>query len=193
MTAGATHREVIDRTRAWIERAVIGLNLCPFARAVYVNDRVRFVVSDATSRPALLSDFEAELRHLVATDPVKTDTTVLIHPGVLRDFLEYNDFLGEAEDAIDRLGLGGVLQLASFHPDYQFAGVPSDDITNCTNRSPYPILHLLREASVDRAVEAFPEASLIYERNLTTLRRLGRAGWLALGLPATDDSGNTHS
>ena len=193
MTAIPTHQEAIDRTRAWIERAVIGLNLCPFAKSVYVNDRVRFVVSDATSRPVLLSDLEAELRHLAATDPAATDTTVLIHPYVLSDFLDYNDFLGEAEATIARLELEGTLQLASFHPGYQFAGVPADDITNYTNRSPYPILHLLREASVDRAVEAFPEASLIYERNLATLRRLGRAGWLALGLTPTDDSGDTPS
>ncbi len=179
---------VIGRTRAWIERAVIGLNLCPFAKAVYVKERIRYVVSDAETPEALLADLERELAHLAAVPAEETDTTLLIHPHVLQDFLDYNDFLDEADAAVERLDLGGALQVASFHPQYQFAETKPDDVTNCTNRSPYPTLHLLREASVDEAVAAFPDADEIYLRNMQTLRRLGRAGWEALdvGPPATE-------
>jgi hypothetical protein len=174
----------IAATRAWIERAVIGLNLCPFAKAVYVRERIRYVVSEAATPEALLAELERELAHLAATSAEETDTTLLIHPGVLTDFLDYNDFLDVADDAVERLGLGGVLQVASFHPRYQFADTAPDDITNFTNRSPHPTLHLLREASVDEAVAAFPEADEIYLRNMQTLRRLGRKGWDELGLDA---------
>lgn len=169
-------------TRAWIERAVIGLNLCPFAKAVYVREQIRYVVSEAPTPDALLHDLERELRLLAETPPERVDTTLLIHPGVLKDFLDYNDFLDLAGRAVEALGLEGVLQVASFHPDYQFAGTAADDITNFTNRSPYPTLHLLRESSVDQAVAAFPEAKNIYLRNKDTLRRLGKAGWDALGV-----------
>jgi hypothetical protein len=168
---------VIARTRAWIERAVIGLNLCPFAKAVYVKERIRYAVSAAETPEALLADLERELSHLAARPAEETDTTLLIHPRVLTDFLDYNDFLDVAEEAVERLGLAGVLQVASFHPRYQFADTRPDDITNFTNRSPWPTLHLLREASIDDAVAAFPEADEIYLRNMQTLRRLGRKGW----------------
>jgi hypothetical protein len=171
---------VVARTRAWIERAVIGLNLCPFAKAVYVKERIRYVVSEADTPEALLAELERELAHLAATPAEETDTTLLIHPRVLEDFLDYNDFLEVADEIVERMDLAGVLQVASFHPQYQFADTHPDDITNFTNRSPYPTLHLLREASVDEAVAAFPEAGDIYLRNMQTLRRLGRAGWDAL-------------
>jgi len=161
---------------------VIGLNLCPFARAVSVRGQVRYAVSDATDPEALLGDLESELRLLSLSDAEQVDTTLLILPLVLGDFLDYNDFLDTADAAVARMGLEGVIQVASFHPQYQFAGTDPDDITNYTNRSPFPILHLLREASVSAAVAAFPEADLIYQRNLDTMARLGIDGWIALGL-----------
>ncbi|HEX3556452.1 MAG TPA: DUF1415 domain-containing protein [Thermoanaerobaculia bacterium] len=177
-----TAEEIVARTRQWLERAVIGLNLCPFAKAVYVKDQIRYAVSRAETPEALLADLTAELQALVAADPAAIDTTLLIHPQVLTDFLDYNDFLGVADAAVAELGLEGVLQIASFHPRYQFADAGPDDIESYTNRSPYPMLHLLREASVDRAVAAFPDAARIYERNMETLRRLGHEGWSRLGI-----------
>lgn len=185
MTRG---ERVVARTRAWIERAVIGLDLCPFAKAVHARERIRYVVSAATTPEALLQDLERELAHLASTPAEATDTTLLIHPEVLGDFLDYNDFLELADDSVERLGFAGVLQVATFHPQYQFADTAPDDITNCTNRSPYPTLHLLREASVDAAVAAFPQTDEIYLRNMQTLRRLGREGWQALDVgPEADE------
>jgi hypothetical protein len=140
------------------------------------------VVSEAETPEALLADLLVELQGLAAVDPGEIDTTLIIHPRVLGDFLDYNDFLGVADAAVVDLGLEGVIQIASFHPEYQFAGSAPDDIENYTNRSPYPILHLLREASVERAVAAFPDASEIYEKNMATMRRLGHEGWRRLGL-----------
>ena len=177
-----TDEEILAATRLWLEKAVIGLDLCPFAKAVYIKDRIRYTVSRAESPKALLAELRAELLALVAADPQEIDTTLLIHPQVLEDFLEYNEFLGSTDDAVTELELEGVLQIASFHPRYRFAGSAPDDIANYTNRSPYPMLHLLREASVERAVSAFPEAAAIYEKNIATLRRLGREGWSRLGL-----------
>jgi hypothetical protein len=174
--------EVIAATRDWLERAVIGLDLCPFARAPYIRNQIRYVVSDAETPEALLADLLSELRTLAAADPAEIETTLLIHPRVLGDFLDYNDFLDVADAALADLDLVGEIQIASFHPQYQFAGTEPDDIENYTNRSPYPILHLLREASVERAVAAFPDASKIYEKNQETLRRLGHEGWQKLGL-----------
>lgn len=171
---------VIANIKAWIEKAVIGLNLCPFAKAVYVKDQIRYVVSHAQDADALLAELHIELQGLHAVDPAQTDTTLLIHPHVLTDFLDYNDFLDIANLAIDELDLDGEIQIASFHPNYQFAGTDADDIENYTNRAPYPILHLLRETSIDRAVEAFPEADAIYEKNMETLRNLGIQGWKQL-------------
>nr|WP_298125527.1 DUF1415 domain-containing protein [uncultured Pseudoxanthomonas sp.] len=170
----------IATTRQWVERAVIGLNLCPFAKAVYVKQQVRFVLSDASTPEALLEELAEELVLLRDADPEQVDTTLIIHPDVLTDFLDYNDFLDNADAAVEALDLQGVIQVASFHPDYQFAGTMPDDISNYTNRSPYPTLHLLREASIDRAVEAFPDADVIVERNVKTLDSLGHAGWAKL-------------
>ena len=174
--------DVIAATRLWIERAVIGLNLCPFAKAVEVKNQIRFVVSVARTRDDLLVELADELRFLAAADPEVCDTTLLIHPQVLNDFLDYNDFLDIADAAVDALGLDGVVQVASFHPDYQFAGTQPDDIDNYTNRAPYPTLHLLREDSVERAVAAYPDTEQIYENNVRTLRRLGPDGWRGLWL-----------
>jgi len=174
--------DVVAATRAWIERAVIGLNLCPFAKAVYVKDQIRYAVSQAQNSGALLDDLERELHMLAQAAPHAVDTTLLIHPQVLTEFLDYNDFIAVGDAAIEGLGLAGVLQIASFHPAYQFAGTPMHDVTNSTNRSPYPMLQLLREASVHRAVAAFPEAQDIYQKNIETMRRLGVSGWEALGL-----------
>jgi len=170
----------IDDTRHWLESAVIGLNLCPFARAVHVKEQIRWVESSAADTGRLREDLVRELELLVASDPQRVETTLLIHPGVLRDFLDYNDFLDVADDAVDALGLAGVIQVASFHPDYQFAGTAPDDAENLSNRSPHPMLHLLREASIARAVDAFPDAASIYERNIETLRQLGFEGWRRL-------------
>ena len=167
----------VAATRRWLQRAVIGLNLCPFAKAVHVRNQVRYVVSEATTPVNLLADLMRELEFLQAADPEMVETTLLIHPGVLGDFLDYNDFLDEADAALEALGLEGELQVASFHPDYVFAGSDADDPANCTNRSPYPMLHLLREDSVSRAVEAFPDPELIVERNIDTLDQLGVDGY----------------
>jgi hypothetical protein len=179
MTDSAT-AIVCAETLAWVDRAVIGLNLCPFARAVRAKSQLRCVVSNATDAEALLHALCDEVQLLLAADASQCETTLLVHPEVLHDFAEYNDFLDVAEAALESLGCEGVLQLASFHPDYQFAGTEPDDVTNATNRSPYPTLHLLREASIDRAVAAFPQAAEIYEANMLTLQTLGDAGWQTL-------------
>jgi uncharacterized protein len=171
---------VIAETRAWVSRAVIGLNLCPFAKAVEAKGQVRYVVSDATDDEGLLAALCAEMHLLAAADAAEVDTTLLIHPRVLNDFLDYNEFLDAADAAVEELGYAGVLQVASFHPDYQFDGTAADDVSNATNRSPYPTLHLLREDSVDRAVMAFPEAESIFEDNMRTLETLGAEGWAEL-------------
>ena len=185
---------VILDTRDWIEKAVIGLNLCPFAKSVYVKNQVRIVVSDARHIDGFLEDLDRELDHLAEVDPEVTDTTLLIHPTLFPDFLDFNDVHQIADEAVAEHDLEGVIQIASFHPQYQFEGTEPDDITNYTNRAPYPTLHLIREESLDRAVEAFPDAEMIYERNMETLRKLGLAGWLALGLhtpEATRNAGQT--
>ena len=179
--------QIIADTRIWLEKAVIGLNLCPFAKAVYVKDQVRFQVSDARTEEALIEELARELETLAEASPEKIDTTLLIHPHVLQDFADYNQFLDLADALVESLQLDGILQVASFHPDYQFADTAADDITNFSNRSPYPTLHLLREESIDRAVEAFPEADAIYDTNIRTLRGLGLAGWRKLGIKPTRD------
>ncbi len=173
-------QDPIALTRRWLERAVIGLNLCPFAKAVHVKGQVRFVLSEATTPEVLLEELVTELAWLRDADPQTTDTTLLIHPLVLNDFLDYNDFLDAADAAIESLDLEGVLQVASFHPDYQFAGTAPDDIGNYSNRSPFPTLHLLREASVSRAVDTFPDADGIVDRNIATLEKLGHEAWREL-------------
>ncbi|MEC5408952.1 DUF1415 domain-containing protein [Paraburkholderia sp. MPAMCS5] len=175
-----SHDAVVAATRHWLTEAVIGLNLCPFAKAVHVKGQIRYAVSEATDLEGVLADLEIELNALVAADPATLDTTLLILPEALGDFLEYNDALFFADRMLKQLRLEGILQIASFHPAYQFEGTEADDIENYTNRAPYPILHLLREDSIERAVQAFPDAEDIYERNRETLRRIGLAGWNTL-------------
>ena len=177
-----TDDEVLTQTRHWLEKAVIGLNLCPFAKAVYVKNQVRLVVSHARHADDLLDELDRELDLLVATPAQEIDTTLLIHPTLFEDFLDFNDFLEVAEGVVDEHELVGVIQLASFHPQFQFDGTEPDDIGNYTNRAPFAMLHLLREESIDRAVEAFPEAEAIFEENIKTLGKLGHAGWRDLGL-----------
>ncbi|MDU7586745.1 MAG: DUF1415 domain-containing protein [Acidovorax sp.] len=170
---------VADMVR-WLERAVIGLNLCPFAKSVHVKDQIHYVVSHATDARELLQDLAAELEALAEASPEKRDTTLLIAPLAMPDFLDFNDFLELADELVESMDLAGILQVASFHPHFQFEGTLADDVTNCTNRAPYPTLHLLREESIDRAVEVFPEAQEIFERNIELLERLGAAGWADL-------------
>lgn len=170
---------VLAATRHWLTRAVIGLNLCPFAKSVHVKGQIRYVVSEASATETLLDELETELRLLAEADPQRIDTTMLVVPRMLADFDDYNDFLYFADRLVGSLGLAGVLQIASFHPHYRFADAGPDDIENYTNRAPYPILHLLREDSIERAVQAVPDAADIYERNQQTLRQLGHDGWRA--------------
>ncbi|MCW2603132.1 MAG: peptidase, partial [Pseudonocardiales bacterium] len=162
------------------ERAVIGLNLCPFAKAVHVKGQVHYGVSHAASAEGVREALADELDALMGTDPTQRDTTMLMLPELFAEFLDFNDFLAEADNLLADKGLEGIVQIASFHPQFQFGGTAADDITNYTNRAPYPTLHLLREASVERAVEAFPEAEAIFEHNMQTLEKLGLAGWQAL-------------
>lgn len=180
MDEQATANTVIASTRCWIERAVIGLNLCPFARAPFAHQRIRLALSPARDAPALLDDLRRELLALHTADPLVCETTLLIHPHVLGNFLAFNEFLSVADDALCNLKLDGEIQIASFHPDYQFADVAAHAVENCTNRSPYPTLHLLRESSVHAAVESGMDTDAIYKRNIDTLRNLGTTGWLAL-------------
>ncbi|MEG0447224.1 MAG: DUF1415 domain-containing protein [Comamonas sp.] len=175
---------VIEDTVRWLEKAVIGLNLCPFAKGVHVKGQIHYAVSSASDAEGVAEDLYLELEALAEANAEKRDTTLLILPLALQDFLDFNDFLEVADSMVDELDLGGILQVASFHPQFQFEGTEVDDVTNCTNRAPYPILHLLREDSIDKAVEVFPEAESIYERNMETLEKIGLEGWLDMGVGA---------
>jgi hypothetical protein len=170
---------VIAHLQHWLTRAVIGLNLCPFAQSVHQRQQIRYVVSPATDAAQAMADLKAELAFLAAADAALIDTTLLAVPHALGDFSDYNDALYSAEKLLKRMRLTGVLQIASFHPDYQFEGSAPDDIENYTNRAPYPVFHLLREDSVERAVDAYPDTDAIYEHNQQRLRELGVAGWQA--------------
>ena len=178
----------LAQTRAWVARAVVGLNLCPFAKAPLVKGQIRFVLCEASDPQALLDALCAQMHALAHSDPEQLETTLVVHPNVLGDFGDFNDFLDRAEAAVEDLGYAGVLQVASFHPHYQFAGTAADDLGNATNRSPHPTLHLLREASVERAVAAFPEAASIFETNIRTLRALGPQGWAQLQAQCRHDA-----
>jgi hypothetical protein len=182
----------IEDTRRWLERAVIGLNLCPFAKAVHVKQQIHYALSHAQGVNELRDELVTQLRELVNLNADVRETTLLIVPTVLRDFLDFNDFLAQAEEALKALDLEGVIQIASFHPNYQFAGTRADDITNFTNRSPYPTLQLIREASIDRAVDAFPDPEAIFETNMQTLENLGSSGWAALDVGATPVPESRH-
>lgn len=175
-----TDDQIIALTQAWLEEAVIGLNLCPFAQVVHRNNQIAYYVSRAENEDALMEDLILAIDALLSADPAEIDTAFLIHPFVLQNFEEYNAFIGWTMDFLAESDLEVVLQIASFHPKYQFFGTSPDDITNCTNRSPLPMLHLLRESSVDAALTALPEAAQLVEKNLDTLRNLGAAGWDAL-------------
>ncbi|MEJ1958533.1 MAG: DUF1415 domain-containing protein [Nitrosomonadales bacterium] len=178
--------EVIAATKLWLERAVIGLNLCPFAKAVHVKNQIRYMVSSAQTAEELLADLLLEFEVLAEASATVIDTTLLIHPHVLTDFLDYNDFLEVVDAALIEVDLDGELQVASMHPQYQFSDTEPDDITNYTNRSPYPTLHILREASIEQAVAAaFPDAAQIFDKNIETMRRLGHQGWNELGITPT--------
>jgi len=172
--------EVARVTQLWLTRAVIGLNLCPFAKRVHVKRQIRYVVSAATEEADVAAELESELQLLADTDAQEIDTTMLILPDGMADFYEFNDFLDTADRLLKRLRLRGVLQVASFHPDYQFADTQPDDIENYTNRAPFPILHLLREDSIEEVLETYPDPDDIYEKNQETLRRLGLEGWRKL-------------
>ena len=178
------HQMAIADTVNWLEKAVICLNLCPFAKGVHVKDQIHYTVSDAEDAEGVAQALYQELEALAEANPDKRDTTLLILPYALHDFLDFNDFLELADDMVEALDLGGILQVASFHPQFQFDGTDVDDVSNCTNRTPYPTLHLLREDSIDNAVEAFPEAEEIFERNIDVLEKLGKSGWDALDVGA---------
>ena len=180
---------VIAATAAWVDKAVIGLNLCPFAHGVVRDRRIRMVATGADTPEALVEVLLEELDRLDSADPATLETTLLIHPHVMGDFLDFNEFLDVADAAVEQLGLTGEVQVANFHPRYQFAGTAPDDIDNFTNRSPYPTLHLLRESSIERAVEAYGDTDRIFETNIETLRRLGRAGWERLGVAPPETGG----
>lgn len=173
MVDALSEERVIAATTAWLEKMVIGLNLCPFAKAVHAKRQIRFAVSTARDDQALQEHLRLELDRLAKTPAEQIESTLLIHPTVLTDFAAYNEFLWNCNLVVQELELDGVIQIASFHPDYQFAGTTSDDVTNHTNRSPYPMLHLLRESSVSRAVEAYGDTDDIYKNNMETLRKLG--------------------
>lgn len=184
ITAHEAERIAIEDTQKWLLEAVVGLNLCPFAKSVVVKDMVRYRVCASSDPADLLALLREELQHLAAADPAVLDTTLLIAPHALPDFLDFNDFLADCDDVLVELELDGVLQVADFHPQYQFGGTDVEDMENFTNRTPYPTLHLLREASIDKAVEAYPDAAMIFERNIEMLQQLGHAGWAKLGLAA---------
>ena len=175
-------QQAIEDTRHWLLQAVVGLNLCPFAKAVVVKDLVRYVVCLSSEPSDMLSLLRDELQHLAQADPQTLDTTLLISPHLWPDFVDFNDFFADADAVLNDLDLVGVLQVADFHPRYQFAGEAEDDMSHFTNRAPYPTLHLLRESSIDQAVQAYPDAALIYERNIARLQALGPEGWQALGI-----------
>jgi len=172
-----TEKQIIALTSAWLEKVVIGLNLCPFAKPVHTKGQIDYFLSHARDESTLATDLRLAIQRLIAAPPETIDTCLLIHPWTLSDFIEYNNFLDIADEILDELDLIGVLQIASFHPDYQFAGTSEDDVTNCTNRSPFPLLHLLREESLDKATAALPDASVIVDRNLETMNSLGHEGW----------------
>jgi hypothetical protein len=178
--SSAGNAQVIAATRVWLEKAVIGLNLCPFARNPHAHDRIRFVVSEQRSTAGLLIDLSFELQRLHQIDPLECETTLLIHPQVLADFHLYNDFLDDSDALVETLALSGELQIASFHPDYQFANTEPQDMENYSNRSPYPMLHLLREASVSLAADSHVDVNGIIDSNKQTLRKLGIEGWRRL-------------
>jgi uncharacterized protein len=165
---------VIEITRRWISDVVIGLNLCPFARRVFQAGKIRFLVSEASNEEKLLEDLGAELQNLVQSSITEIETTLIIHPHVFGNFLDFNDFLATGDKLISKLGVRGIIQIASFHPEYQFEGTRPDDVENYTNRSPFPMLHLLREESITAIAGDDDELLEIPRRNIKLLKSLGR-------------------
>lgn len=186
-------KTIVSQTKKWLEKAVIGLNLCPFAKAPYVKDLVRIEVSRAKHLDGFLEDLDRELQLLGNASPEKIETSLLIHPALFGDFFLFNDMLVLAEQAIQDNGLEGIIQIAPFHPDFQFEGTDAEDITNYTNRSPYPTLHLIREDSISKAVEAFPDAEAVFGRNMALLTEMGKEGWDKLGIPCPMHHSSTRS
>ena len=180
--------KIIKPVRHWVETLVVGLNLCPFAKRELVNNRIRFSVSEATTEQQLLDDLQAELSLLTNDETI--ETTLLIHPRVLQDFYDYNEFLDYADGLLVQLNLEGIYQIASFHPDYQFADTQPDDVENYSNRSPYPLLHLIREQSLERAIANYPDSDLIPERNIELLKSLGKDKMKTLFKSHFDDTDN---
>jgi hypothetical protein len=177
-----THPTALIETHYWLERAVIGLNLCPFAKTVHVRGKIRSVLSAANDEHGVMPELIAELKHLAQVSAEQVDTTLIVVPQFFENFEDFNDFLGEAEDELWVQGFEGIFQLASFHPRYQFAQTAVNDAQNNTNRAPYPTLHILREASVDVAVAAMDTES-IYEANIQTMEKLGNEGYARLLAP----------
>ena len=185
---------VADYTRQWLEKAVIGLNLCPFAKAPHVKNLVRISISQARHLDGFLEDLDRELQLLGDTPADELETTLLVHPTLFPDFDTFNQMLDIADAAVVDNGLEGIVQIAPFHPDFQFEGTDSDDIGNYTNRSPYPTLHLIREDSIAKAAQAFPDASAIFERNIALLEKMGHEGWDKLDIPRCPfDHGKTKA
>lgn len=164
--------------RQWLESFVIELNLCPFAKRELVKDRIRFKLTTASSEQQLLIDLQSELELLEGDEGI--ETTLLIHSQVLQDFDDYNQFLTLAEMLIEQMGLEGVYQVASFHPDYRFEATAADAVENYTNRSPYPMLHVIREASLAKAIADFPDVDQIPVRNIELMRSMGEEQLLAI-------------
>ena len=182
-TAHLDTNTVSEHTKQWLEKAVIGLNLCSFAKAPHVKNLVRIVVSKARHLDGFLEDLDRELQLLGNTPASELETTLLVHPTLFPDFETFNQMLEIADDAVVENELEGIVQIAPFHPDFQFEGTEADDISNYTNRSPYPTLHLIREDSIAKAAEAFPDASAIFHRNIALLEKMGHEGWDKLDIP----------
>ncbi len=166
-----TNEQIIASTHCWVSSVVVDLNLCPFARRVLVKELIQFKVTSAGTEEALLMALQDELTFLFGNENV--ETTLLIHPNVLQDFMDYNQFLDIADELLVSMSLDGVFQIASFHPHYQFGGTEVEDAENYSNRSPYPMLHILREASVSAALESYPDPEKIPENNISQLNQLG--------------------
>ena len=166
-----SNENIIQATQKWVETIVVGMNLCPFAKREIVKDRVRYTISESTLQEQLLMDLKTELELLNANANI--ETILLIHPNILNDFYDYNDFLSLADALLIDMELDGIYQLASFHPNYQFGGTEFDDAENYTNRSPYQMLHLIREASLEKAVANYPNSENIPERNINLMNKLG--------------------
>ncbi|MFW5425889.1 MAG: DUF1415 domain-containing protein [Methylophagaceae bacterium] len=181
-----SEQDIITPVKKWLEQLVIGLNLCPFAKQEFVNNRIRLYPSKATTVEMLLIDLQQELERLDSDSNI--ETTLLIHPHILTDFYDYNDFLDIADGLLIDMNLDGIYQIASFHPDYQFADTEPDYAENYTNRSPYPLLHLIREKSLEEAIANYPNPELIPERNIKLMKEMGHAKLQALFSSYFDDA-----